>query len=211
VPIFERVAGVAQCTVVAPEHEVSCPLVSLAGVLGIRLENLPGRVPYLAADEGAARKWGERFAGERRRKVGVVWAGRTHPDAQRSIPLAEMARLGEVADVCWVSLQTGDAAFEPKPANFSMMDCGRELKDFGQTAALMANLDFVVTIDTAAAHLAGAMGKRGLVLLKNVADWRWMRDREDCPWYPTLRLFRQPRPEDWQTPIGQIVRALQST
>jgi Tfp pilus assembly protein PilF len=209
-PVFERVAGVAQCVTTVPEHEVSCPLLSLAGVLGIRLENLPKDGAYIAADEATAKKWAERFAGERRRKVGVVWAGRTYPDPLRSVPLAEMARLAEVADACWVSLQTGDAAFETRPGNFSMMDCGKELKNFGETAGLMANLDLIVTIDTAAAHLAGAMGKPALVLLKHAADWRWMRDRADCPWYPTLRLFRQPRAGDWQTPIGEVIRAMRA-
>jgi Flp pilus assembly protein TadD len=213
-PLFERLPGVAQCLPrdqQPPAHDVHCPLLSLPMILGITLENLPAAFPYLSADAALVQKWADNFSAEKRRKIGIVWAGRSYPDPARSAPLAEMAALGQVPGICWISLQTGDAAFEPPPPNFTFIDCGRDLKNLHDTAAILAGLDQIVTIDTATAHLAGAMGKPTCVLLKNVADWRWMRDRDDCPWYPTLRLFRQPRPGDWQTPINQIIHALQTS
>jgi ADP-heptose:LPS heptosyltransferase len=112
-----------------------------------------------------------------------------------------------VAGVHFISLQIGAGECPNIPG---MIDWTDQLTDFADTAALLANLDLLITIDTAAAHLAGAMGKPAWVLLSHAPDWRWMLDRADSPWYPSLRLFRQPTPGDWATPIAEIARELES-
>jgi hypothetical protein len=125
--------------------------------------------------------------------------------------LADLAPLAAVSNVHWISLQKGDAAGETRqpPAGLFVSDWTSELNDFSDTAALMANLDGVVTIDTAVAHLAGGMGKPVFLLLPRFATWRWLLDRADSLWYPTMRLFRQEKSGDWPSAVGQVVRALQ--
>jgi hypothetical protein len=132
------------------------------------------------------------------------------PLADRSLPLARLAPLSQVPGVRLISLQTGPAAREVHdlPKGFEVSAWTEELEDFADTAALMANLDLIVTIDTAAAHLAGALAKPVWVMLRHPPDWRWMLHREDSPWYPTMRLFRQERRGDWTAPIGRIAQAL---
>jgi len=131
-------------------------------------------------------------------------------DDRRSIPLAGFAPLASVDRVQFVSLQKGTAAAQSRnaPAGLHLLDFADDLHDFADSAALICNLDLVITVDTAVAHLAGALGKPVWVLLPFANDWRWMRSRSDTPWYPTMRLFRQPAAGDWATPIGEIVDQL---
>jgi hypothetical protein len=140
------------------------------------------------------------------KKVGLVWSGKQTPDPKRSCRLEELAPLGEVRGVEWFSLQTGDATadLERLPASFRPIDIGSKLNDFADTAAVLSNVDLLITIDTAAAHLAGAMGVRTWTMIPFAPDWRWMYDREDSPWYPAMRLFRQPRMNDWKSVIARI-------
>jgi len=195
-----------------PPHDLHCPIGSLPMVLGITLQNLPAKVPYVQADAALASQWGQRIAGKPGRKIGLAWAGRPdHPnDLQRSFPLATLAPLGNAPGVTFFSLQKGGASAQTANAPFDVMDWTGDLKDFADTAALIANLDLVISADTVVVHLAGAMGKPVWVLLPLVPDWRWMLDRQDCPWYPTMRLFRQSRRGDWQLPLRQIMEALNS-
>jgi tetratricopeptide (TPR) repeat protein len=192
------------------EHHVVCPLLSLPGVLRTTAKNIPADIPYLSADAEKEQFWKERLAGEKRLKIGVAWAGRPgHPnDHNRSLSFSRLAPLMGAADVRWISLQFGAAAGQAANSPIDLTDWTEELKDFSDTAALIANLDLVIAADTAVVHLAGAMGKRAWVLLPFIPDWRWMLKRSDSPWYPTLRLFRQTRIGDWTGPVEQAAEAL---
>jgi ADP-heptose:LPS heptosyltransferase len=148
-----------------------------------------------------------------RRRVGLVWAGRPgHPDdANRSLPPARLAPLAAAKNVRWYSLQKGDAAAQAREAPMELVDWTAELNDFADTAALVANMDLVISVDTSVAHLAAALGKPVWMLVPFVPDWRWMLERGDSPWYPTMRLFRQPARGEWTEPISRIAEALRSS
>jgi tetratricopeptide (TPR) repeat protein len=195
------------------EFDVHCPLVSLPLAFGTTLATIPAEMPYLRAESGVVDRWRERLrTGSARLNVGLVWAGKTIPDPRRTIGLAGLGPLAEVADVRFVSLQKGGGSEEAQrpPSGMEWVDWTAELTDFADTAALMEALDVVITIDTAAAHLAGALGKRAWVLLPYSPDWRWLRSGETSPWYPTMRLFRQRVFGDWSAPIAEVVEALRS-
>jgi tetratricopeptide (TPR) repeat protein len=196
-----------------PSFDVHCPLLSLPRVLGTTLDNIPARTPYLFAEQQKTKKWADRLADDPGSfKVGLAWAGRNYPDPFRTIPVKHLAALAGVGGVRWISLQTGDAAKQAEiPAELKLTDNSAELNTFDDTAALIANLDLVITIDTAVAHLAGAMGKPTWVLLKSAADWRWLIARQDSPWYPTMRLFRQPRMGDWDAVVKVAANQLEPT
>jgi hypothetical protein len=157
-------------------------------------------VPYLRAE---ARPTG--FCGFH---VGIAWSGRpTHfNDRNRSTRLPTFEPLSKIPDLTLHSLQK-DAP--PGDVNFQLIDHSGELTDFADTAALIAGLDLVISVDTAVAHLAGALAKPTWLLLPFAPDWRWLLARDDSPWYPTMRLFRQPRPTDWQAPIAEVTQFLQ--
>jgi len=197
----------------APAHDVCCPLLGLPGLFKTRLDNIPADIPYLKADPARSARWRDRLPHDGRKKIGLVWAGRpAHPnDLNRSVTLQSLAPLAEVAHAHFISLQTGQAARQTSSAPMPLTNWSDELTDFAETAALIANLDQVICVDTAVAHLAGAMGKPVWVLLPFISDWRWMVGRHDSPWYPTMRLFRQQRVGDWQSPIARLAQELQST
>ena len=213
-------AGPGNCQIVArgqplPAFDFHCPLLSLPRVFGASLANIPNQAPYLHADAQDVRRWRDRLADHPRLvKVGLVWAGSlTHKnDRNRSMKLARLTPLGQAAGVLFFSLQKGAAAAEAKalPPSMELVDLTQELKDFADTAALIANLDLVISVDTAIAHLAGAMGKPVWTLLPFVPDWRWLLEREDSAWYPTMRLFRQPSRGDWDSVIANVAHALPS-
>jgi len=145
-------------------------------------------------------------------KVGLVWAGNPEHvnDHLRSASLAAYAPFGAVPGVRFYSLQSGagsDQAASPPPG-MNLVNLTPELGDMANTAALIQNLDLVITVDTSASHLVGSIGKPVWLLLHFMPDWRWMFDRTDTPWYPTMRLFRQTRPRDWSGPIAEAVEAL---
>jgi tetratricopeptide (TPR) repeat protein len=195
-----------------PPFDVQCPLGSLPGIFGTTLENIPADVPYLFADPALADRWKGRVPHDGRIKIGLVWSGKAEfkDNAARSMRLEDLAPLGRVPGTWFCSLQKGPAASEAveRPAGLAITDWTAELQDFADTAALIANLDLVICSDTAVAHLAGAMGKPVWLLLSFVPDWRWLLDRDDSPWYPTMRLFRQEKLGDWECPVKQIVRDL---
>jgi len=204
-----------------PAFDVHCPLLSLPRVFSADLGNIPQTVPYLYADAAEAAIWRERLSGLGTfiyrsgpdLKVGLVWAGNpAHKnDRNRSLKPANLAPLAEVPGVQFLSLQKGDTAAETEtpPLGMKLVDVAEELKDFADTAALLANLDLVIAVDTAVVHLAGAMGKPVWTLLPFAPDWRWLLDRPDSPWYPTMRLFRQPAIGDWDSVMAGVREHLQ--
>jgi tetratricopeptide (TPR) repeat protein len=178
-----------------PRTDYHCPLLSLPRVLGTALDDV-------------AAAWSQRLRDLPGRKVGLVWAGvpQYADDAHRSLPLARLAPLGTACGVTFVSLQTGAAARQAAtpPAGLTIYDASANLRDFADTAALVAALDLLISVDTAAAHLAGALGKPVWLLNRFDTDWRWMTDRADSPWYPSMRIFRQPRRGDWDSVMAQV-------
>ena len=180
----------------AGRFDTYCPLSSLPGALGITAADLPGPIPYVAADSRRQARWARRLANNVRRRIGICWAGRpNHPnDRYRSVPF-DILRRYLPADANVFSLQKGEAAGAIAGSN--VIDLSARLHDFAETAAVIAQLDLVVSVDTSLAHLAGAMGKPVHVLLPYVPDWRWGRTVDSSPWYPSARLFRQAAPGDW--------------
>ncbi len=194
-----------------PTYDLHCPFMSLPLACQTRLASIPRTVPYLHAPAGASTKWRERLGPPARPRIGLVWSGSTghSNDRQRSIPLQQVLPLLD-ADAEFFSLQT-----EYRPADQSLMaadgrlrDHSGELCDFAATAGLIGQLDLVITVDTAVAHLAGGLSKPVWLLLPFAPDYRWMLQRSDSPWYPTMRLFRQPTSGDWEAVIREVRRAL---
>ncbi|MCG5242666.1 tetratricopeptide repeat protein [Azospirillum doebereinerae] len=201
-----------------PPHDVHCPLMSLPRAFGSDLASLPASVPYLNPERGDTNRWRDRLtAGSTAEpeglRVGLVWAGnpRHRNDRNRSLPIASLRPLLAVPGVRFVSLQTGDARGDRTrlPGGIPE-DLIGSVRDFADTAAILANLDLLITVDTAIVHLAGAMGVPAWLLLPYAPDWRWLLDRADSPWYPSLRLFRQPRPGDWSTTLGTVASVLKA-
>jgi tetratricopeptide (TPR) repeat protein len=209
VPGLERVVAPPE---EIPMFDVQCPLLSLGHLFGTTLENIPGKAPYLSADQAAVEAWGKRIPKDDRVKIGLCWSGSPKhlQDWVRSLSPEDLVPLSQVADAWYCSLQkTADPQTANKlPETLPITDWTAELTDFAETAGLIANLDLVISCDTAVAHLAGAMGKPVWLLLPYVPDWRWLLDRDDSPWYPTMRLFRQTKPGDWRSPIRKAIEAL---
>jgi len=206
-PLLERVPGVAGVYARGeelPRFDCHAALLSLPRIFGTTLKRLPPFVPYLSADPGRAQAWRLRLPQGDLLKVGLVWRGGALPK-NRACPFTELAPLSGLKGVCFVSLQLGEA---PAPELLPALDLAPRIEDFGDSAAIIANLDLLISVDTAAAHLAGGMGVPVWTLLPYACDWRWMSGREDSPWYPTLRIFRQPRPGDWQGVINRVRDAL---
>lgn len=198
-----------------PQFDVHCLLMSLVRIFGTTLESIPAHVPYIVPDASLVEHWRQRLAGEPAAiKVGLVWAGNPNPPSnrKRSTTLAAMAPLADVSGVRFYSLQKGEAAGQARhpPHGMELVDWMQEVSDFADTAALAVNLDLVISIDTSVAHLAGALGLPTWVALPFAADWRWLRQRSDSPWYPTMHLFRQPRIGDWEATMKQIAAELQN-
>jgi tetratricopeptide (TPR) repeat protein len=198
--------------------DVKAAMLCLPRLMGVTLESISGTTPYLVADPAAADAWAARLAALPGRKVGLVWAGasrRHNPaaaaiDARRSLRLAQLQPLAAAPGVTFVSLQIGEPAAEAAtpPGGMRLVDWTGEIGDFADTAALAANLDLVITVDTSVAHLAGALGRPVWILSRYDGCWRWLQDREDSPWYPTARLFRQPAPGAWDDVIASAAKAL---
>ncbi|HMA52181.1 MAG TPA: tetratricopeptide repeat-containing glycosyltransferase family protein, partial [Magnetospirillaceae bacterium] len=190
-----------------PEFDFHCPLMSLAAAFGTELDSVPAAIPYLRAEPALERSWRDRLADGTAPKIGLVWAGSPlHPnDVNRSMPFSDLAPLNSVGGVRFYSLQGGQRQAD-LPG--SWRDLAPDLGDFTETAAALSQLDLLITVDTASAHLAGALGRPTWVLLPFVPDWRWMIGRSDSPWYSSLRLFRQSKRGDWAGVMTQIVEAL---
>ena len=194
-----------------PSCDFHIAMMSLPLAFQTRLETIPSQIPYLFAEQNESLKWQQRFACHSgRRKIGLVWAGgRKHPgDSHRSLKLKQLAPLKQFKQINLISLQKGEAASQAAESCFPLKDWTCELDDMSSTAALIMALDGVVAVDTAVAHLAGALGKRVWLLLPYVSDFRWLLGREDTPWYPQMKLVRQPSSGDWDGAINKVCTLL---
>jgi tetratricopeptide (TPR) repeat protein len=210
VPLFQRWPD-------APDYAAFCPLSGLPRLAGTRLATIPAPIPYLQADPARVALWRGRIDGlvpRGLRRIGVIWAGRPshNNDRNRSALLSDFAPLGNVAGAALLALQKGPKT-EQAGAWFGrapLVNLGAEIDSYDDTMAILENLDLLVTVDTSVAHLAGAMGRPAYVLLSRAPDWRWLLDRADTPWYPTLRLFRQTESRTWHDVMASVAAVITS-
>ena len=208
--LMASLAGVAQVigpTSKLPDFDLHCPLLSLPLAFETRLDTIPSATPYLSASSESVRSWNISLGLKYRPRIGLVWSGNpAHKnDHNRSIKLRTLIQLLDI-DATFVSLQKdigADDATVLKDQS-DLLHFGDKLKDFSDTAALISNLDLVISVDTSVAHLAGALAKPVWVLLPFLSDWRWLLDRDDSPWYPTARLYRQYAAGDWSGVVGHV-------
>ena len=203
-----------------PPFDTHCPFMSLPLALATTLDTIPGHTPYLRADAGRAAAWRRRSKALPGLRVGLVWAGNPRPfqpgahaiDRRRSITLDHFAGFAALEGVSFVSLQKGEAASQTKapPAGLTIHDWTDELNDFADTAALVDTLDLVIGVDTSVIHLVGALAKPVWLLNRFDTCWRWLLERDDSPWYPTLRQFRQRSPGDWTDVLSTVYVELRS-
>ncbi len=219
--LLQNLDGLAQLVVpgeTLPAFDYYCPLMSLPLAMGTTLSNVPARVPYIAISEERRRLWRQKLGERRGLRVGLVWSGGFRPDQpelwsvneRRNVPLAKFATLGHPSAEFY-SLQLGQPAISELAESMArrwdgpqVRDLTSEIHDFGDTAALIEQLDLVISVDTSTAHLAGALGKPVWILNRFDACWRWLLDRDDSPWYPTARLYRQDRPGDWDSVLERV-------
>ncbi len=213
--LMSGLAGVSQCISkdeALPDFDLHCPLLSLPLAFGTRLETIPSATSYLRVP-AQARDWRAQLGLSPRPRIGLAWSGNPQHqrDAERSIAFARLSPLFDVT-ASFVSLQrdvrAGDQA--ALKARIGILNLGPSLENFADAAALVANLDLVITVDTGVAHLAAALGRPVWMLLPFVPDWRWLLDRDDTPWYPTMRLFRQSARGDWDNVIARVAMALRA-
>jgi tetratricopeptide (TPR) repeat protein len=203
-----------------PEYDLNCAMMSLPLAFGTTRETIPASIPYLHAEASGVAQWRDRLSGLVGRRVGLVWAGKSRPwdpiqvagDQRRSVSLAALGPLASIPDCDFISLQLGEPAKQAAnpPAGMVIHDFTQEISTFADTAALVANLDLVISVDTSTAHLAGAMGQPVWLLNRFDTCWRWFPEREDSPWYPSMRIFRQPRSGDWQPVVRAVAEALRT-
>lgn len=211
--LFRHVEGVSEVYVRGeeiPQTDVECPLLSLAGVLGTTLDSIPSTVPYVWPGPSCVERWRDRCVdGTGRLRVGLVWAGNPghRNDVNRSLRPEHLTGFGQCEGVRLFSLQKGEEgdARIVKPRGIAIEELGPALRDMEDTAGVIAHMDVVVTVDTAVAHLAGAMGKPVWMLVPFSPDWRWLLGRETSPWYPTMRIFRQAQPGGWGAVIARVL------
>jgi tetratricopeptide (TPR) repeat protein len=198
-----------------PVFDLHCPYLSLPFVFSTTLDSVPSTTPYITPDPVSVLKWKDRISHDDSiLKIGLAWAGNlNHPRARyRSSSLKQFSPLAKLDGITIYSLQKGEAAQEAAtvPHGLKFVDYTADFNDFSDAAALAENLDLVVSVDTAAAHLAGALGKPVLMLLPFLPEWRWLLDREDSPWYPTMKILRQSSPGDWEGVISRLLHELES-
>jgi hypothetical protein len=202
-----------------PDFDLHCPLLSLPQLLGTRLDTIPNNIPYLSSPAAKAQAWRERLGEWKKPRIGLVWSGNPRKelldlnliDRQRSIALDKLAPLFDVKECSFYSLQKGDDAVQQLRDSMwrdAVIDLTEDLHDFSDTAALIENLDLVISVDTSVVHLVGALGKPIWLLNRYNTCWRWLLDRDDSPWYPSLRQFRQDQSRDWAPVIRSLAGAL---
>lgn len=189
-----------------PQVEARCALMSLPYIFGTNLTNIPCQIPYLHVPSGASSLAKEKMQTRRKPTLGLVWAGNINygRDQTRSLHFKELSPLLEIAKEHIVSLQKGPQKEQADFENTSILDADPWLDNFSTTAGFIQELDLIITVDTSVAHLAGGLGKPVWILLPFDPDWRWMMEREDSPWYPTVRLFRQTAPHQWGSVIERV-------
>jgi Flp pilus assembly protein TadD len=210
-----EVAEVIRASDPLPPFDVHSPLMSLPKVFRTTLDSIPAAIPYLKADEMLVDSWARRL-GKREGafRVGLTWAGRPEfvSDRFRSLELSALSSLGAVDGITFYSFQKGPVARQAltPPTGMKVIPLGDELQDFADTAAVISQMDLILSTDTSVPHLAGALGKPVWVMLPFLPDWRWLLMREDSPWYPTMRLFRQKKLGDWAEVVDRVAKSLQS-
>ncbi len=209
VPYPVKVIG-SEAELLEQTYDYHCALTSLPYLLKISIETIPSEVPYIFVPENLKHRWKDRLSTMKGKKIGLVWAGNKmmSRDFLRSIPLAAFQPLKAVPRITYISLQKAEATERLEQAEWLITDCIAECNDFLDTAALVENLDLVISVDTSTAHLCGALGKPVWLLNRFESEWRWMTDREDSPWYPTMRIFRQPALHDWTSVINHVAAEL---
>jgi Flp pilus assembly protein TadD len=215
--VMRTIPGVAEVRGDLPRYDFYCPFFSLPRAFETTPDTIPAPIPYLTADLVLTKTWNTRLPRGAMR-VGLVWAGLARPglpgftilDGRRSVALATLAGLATVPDIVFVSLQHGPEAAQvgTPPAGMALFDPMPAVKDFADTAAIIANLDLVISVDTAVVHLAGAMGKPVFLLDRYDHCWRWLSGHADSPWYPAMRIFRQEHIGDWVPVVRQVTAAL---
>jgi tetratricopeptide (TPR) repeat protein len=217
-PLLTGLSGVSQCiprSAALPAFDLHCPICSLPFAFGTRLDTIPSATPYLPPPARArVQSWEqrlqERLGPDRKCRVGLVWSGNPNHgnDHNRSLPLRALLRLLD-ADAAFIGLQKESRADDrPLLEQAGVIDLTADLSDFAETAALVSCLDIVITVDTGVAHLAGALGRPTWIMLPYSPDFRWLLDRDDSPWYPTARLFRQSKSRDWDELVDRVRSAL---
>jgi len=218
----EKIAMMSQLSGEFSGWDWQCPLLSLPRAFATRPETLPRDIPYLRVPAPARELWRQRLErraapgadGRRKPRVGIAWAGRREHghDAQRSLAFGQILPLLATPGVCWVSLQKRASGESPPdvPSGIEWHDWTGSFEDFADTAALAANLDLVISIDSSMVHLAGALGIPVWMLDRYSGDWRWLQGRLDSPWYPGLRIFRQERFGEWEKVIAEAAAALRA-
>ncbi|TWH47593.1 tetratricopeptide repeat protein [Sporomusa sp. KB1] len=202
-----------EAAIVRTESDLTVPLMSLPHIFGTTLPTIPANIPYLAADQNCVAAWSAKMNSPAANlRVGLVWAGNpANISGQiRTCGLQAMSPLACIPGVTFYSLQKGEAGQEAHtpPSGMRLIDLTDAIDDFADSAALIMNLDLVISVDTAVAHLAGALGKPVWTLLPAAGEWRWLLDRSDTPWYPTMRLFRQRAPGDWGGVMTTVTQEL---
>lgn len=194
-----------------PDYDLHCPVATLPLVFGTTTQTIPADVPYLYTDAERDRRWSD-VLGRSGPRVGLVWGGNPNnpTDAERSATLAELDALTTVHGIRWFSLQKGPraASLAQHPQWRAMVDIAPQLTDFRETASALRNLDLVITVDTAVAHLAGALALPTWLLIQTPCDWRWLETGERTAWYPSMRIFRQDEPRHWPPVVAQVHAAL---
>jgi tetratricopeptide (TPR) repeat protein len=215
--LLSGIAGIAQIFARGeplPRFDLHCPLMSLPLAFGTALDTIPADIPYVRAPADHVAQWQARLGAPRTLRVGIVWAGSAvhKNNHNRSIAFDRFRALLSASDIEFVSLQNelGAAEAASLAGHANVIPLGGELRDFADTAAVVSLLDLVVSADTAAVHLAGALGRPVWALLPFSPDFRWLLGREDSPWYPTARLFRQPRFGDWESVLAHAKDALEA-
>jgi tetratricopeptide (TPR) repeat protein len=208
VRLLRTVPGASQVVATGdslPAFDCHCPLLSLPAVFQTSLATIPDAVPYLSIPAEAPAAWAERIGDAPGLRVGVVWAGTTIG----AVDLRLLRPLWDIGGISWFSLQVGDQSRDITLLDgVKIADLSPWLTDFAETAAAVSQLDLVISVDTSVAHLAGGLGRPVWIMLPYWPDWRWLLDREDSPWYPTARLFRQKNPSDWSTVAQELAAVL---
>ena len=210
---MSEIDTVLHCENIAGDFDYYCPLLNIPKIFKTTITTIPSNFPYITPATELIIAWQARLP-PAKLKVGLVWEGKplfgNDPLRRRSTSLMELAPLATSADILFVSLQNGEPARQAAhpPPGMDILDLDPQINDFADTAAIIANLDLVISIDTATAHLSGAMGNKTWVLLPYAPDWRWGLDQEQTSWYPNSTLFRQQRPNKWHEPIQQMAALL---
>lgn len=212
--LFQSIEGVNEVVPFGtplPPFSCQAPLLSLPLIFNTTLQAIPSRYPYLSTSAEYRDKWGKLiFCDPSVLRIGLVWAGKNYPDPLRSCRLEDFAPLATIHNVLYYSLQMGDGAEQTAspPSGMHLIDLTSQICNFADTAALIEHLDLVISIDTAVAHLAGAMGKPVYLMLPFAPDWRWLLGRGDSPWYPTMRIFRQKQSGEWRDVVDSVYNSI---